>query len=432
MSTAMLACSRAGRRTILARHATRTLATDTLASSDSTSSAPPPVRRKTTMRTEEHPRRIRNSFSVYVRGWDDIDSMPTFFAMLRAVEKRFGRVRDFRLGRDYDVLTNYTNFFIADLATEEAYRRVPEKGTSIKVEIPVTSRSRPGGVGLDEIQELLASRDWDPEESGDGMYSTPIRPLATAEGAAERKMKTVEIIVRRSTTAQTEVRHRRRMRETFGFGVGFYKWAGFYEPPSVENGKPRHSPEMERALEKWAVFLEERGRIPGSGKPTRAGAIASDDADAADRASSIKDGFDLSTEALHDEVETAADVFAEEQASARTSDTPPSTSHPVPEAFQDGNASFLDYVIDSTTKAQPPSSSPPSPLEKQQSPARLSQREKILQRARQYAKTPLPEPPSPVAEAKRKAEEAVRAEEAKQATETLRERLMKLAGGKWL
>ncbi len=51
------------------------------------------------MRVEYHPRRIRDNYSLYIRPWDEIESMPAFFAMLRGIEKRFGRVREFRTGR---------------------------------------------------------------------------------------------------------------------------------------------------------------------------------------------------------------------------------------------------------------------------------------------------------------------------------------------
>ncbi|KAH9856764.1 hypothetical protein C2E23DRAFT_721491 [Lenzites betulinus] len=354
-----------------------------------------------TRRVQDHPRKAQDTFSVYVRAWDDIDSMPTFFAMLRAVEKRFGRARDFRLGRDYDIKSNYTNFFVVDLATEDAYRRVPENGTNIQVEIPVTPRTRPGGVGLDEIQDMLSPQDWDPL----ALYSTPISPLTTAEGAPERKTKTVEVIVKRSTSPQTEGRHRRRMKDSSRFGQGFYKWAGFYDA-TVEDGAPLYSKEMTRVMEKWAGFLAEQGKLPGAESRTRGGAAA--------------DELDLRAD--------AADVFGSGHGLAQAPDASAASSHPVPDVPQDRDASFIDFSIDSAAKVQPSPDSPPSPPP----PVRLSQREKILQRARQHAKTPLPEPSSPVAEAERKMEEAARAEEEKQTTATLRERLMRLAGGKWL
>ncbi len=44
--------------------------------------------------------------NIYIRSWDDIGSMPEFFALLRGVEKRFGRVQEFRLPR-VSLLTSF-------------------------------------------------------------------------------------------------------------------------------------------------------------------------------------------------------------------------------------------------------------------------------------------------------------------------------------
>ena len=100
MSAAAFKSARAARGLIASRQLSRALATESVASSSSPpesspASNAPRVRPGTP--SAVHFRKSRNC--VYVRSWDAINSMPEFFAMLRGVEKRFGRVREFRLNR---------------------------------------------------------------------------------------------------------------------------------------------------------------------------------------------------------------------------------------------------------------------------------------------------------------------------------------------
>ncbi|EIW53970.1 uncharacterized protein TRAVEDRAFT_66650 [Trametes versicolor FP-101664 SS1] len=354
------------------------------------------------MRVEYHPRRIKDNYSLYIRPWDEIESMPAFFAMLRGIEKRFGRVREFRTGRDYDIPSKYTGYFIADLEDSEAYQRVPEKGTSVKVEVPVSKRDRPGGIGLDDLQELLQAQEWDAQATGDGIYSTPIRPVSGPEGETPRETRVVELIVQRSTAPQTEVRHRRRMKETGEFGLAFHRWAGFYKP---EEGLPIQR-EMERALTKWEPFVAERASQAQARASARVAEVQVDDEPESDFLSMRPPaGYEPQAEDL-EEPSKALDASA-----SATESSPLAASTSAPAAETDSLA--------------------PPPAPETQQPVRLSQREKILQRARLHAKTPLPEPITEEAKAQKEAEERARKAEEQQTTSSLREKLVKLMGGNW-
>lgn len=110
MSTAALSAARGSRKLAASRQATRTLATESHPSSSTSSPAdgiPQPGRvhrwRDKGELNKKHLMRRWSNNSVYVRAWDSINSMPEFFAMLRGVEKRFGRVREFRVGRVSDL-----------------------------------------------------------------------------------------------------------------------------------------------------------------------------------------------------------------------------------------------------------------------------------------------------------------------------------------
>ena len=102
MSSIAAACARSS-RALPARRAARAFATEafTAGSSSSPAGVPPP---RDTIDTSKRRKRIPNvtdhdGKSIYVRAWDDISTMPEFFAILRGVEKRFGTVREFRVSR---------------------------------------------------------------------------------------------------------------------------------------------------------------------------------------------------------------------------------------------------------------------------------------------------------------------------------------------
>ncbi|KAI0644907.1 hypothetical protein C8Q79DRAFT_927205 [Trametes meyenii] len=427
MSTAVLACSRATRTTTFTRYVTRTLSTEAVASSDSTPSASAPdvssplnklgggKRRKGPAQVRE----AKNAYTVYVRAWDEIDSMPAFFAMLRGVEKRFGKVREFRIGRDYDLSNRYMDFFLADFVDEESLNRVPEKGTNIRVEVPVIPKGRPGGVGLDDLQGLLQPQDWDSQTAGEGVYATPIPLSGAAEGAQANKTRIAELVVKRSTSTRTENISKQRVRDSTAFGVAFHRWAGFYQSSSAET-----TPEMRAVLAKWERAaaedaLRRRSKLPVS--------LSSDTVD---------------THSLDTHPADATEYTAREQQSiddARVESAKPSVpafdmTRPVTQSELSTDPSAASGPTDSS--GAPASALPEHATLQTQAPAhkpapRLSQREKILQRARQHARTPLPEPMTQEAEEERKAAEEARRKEKQAELGSMRERLLKLIGGNW-
>ncbi|KAI0359251.1 hypothetical protein OH77DRAFT_1367415, partial [Trametes cingulata] len=341
-----------------------------------------------------HQRKFKSTRSVYVRAWDEIESMPAFFAMVRGIERRFGRLREFRMGRDYDISTKYTTFFIADFEDEESYYRVPEKGASVKVEVPVSPRNRPGGVGLDEIQALLPSQDWDPDAaSGEGIYSAPIKPLQDFTEAEPRQTRVVELLVQRSKSDATEFRHRRRIKESAQFGIAFYRWGGFYQPKPDDPVEV--STDMKRMLGKWAPVAERAAKSPS--KPAAIGEELRDE---------VEERL-LEQHLAEDDAPLQRELAADGQ---RAEEAPYSAE------------TSMDAA---TTAAAADSTSTP------QQPTRLSQREKILMRARQHAKTPLPDLSSQAAEAEKQKEAEEKAQEQgqqKAVVSRLREQVLKLMG----
>ncbi|KAI0764349.1 hypothetical protein BD413DRAFT_577168 [Trametes elegans] len=415
MSAAILSCSRAARTTVLTRCAARCMTTEAATPSEEDNAPlPSPPQHHA---AQSKPRNIRGN-SLHVRAWDEIDSMPAFYAMVRAIEQRFGRVREYRVVRDSDQPTNYGGFFIVDLAEEGASQRLPEKSMNIRVEVPI-SPNRPGGVGLDELQDLLLPQDRDPTltASQDGIYSQPIRPFPVPAGS-EVPTRTVELIVqralnRRAANAPGDQPVKRRMAENPEFGVAFARWGGFAPPEKM-------SRYMKQALLKWQPLVD--ARRP---KTPRA-------ADAAADAETLDTPAPEFAERAED-VARELDVTVRAEEPAKALDTtlpaaqppfdelphPPAPDAPVATAAAAVTAAKADVPAESTDASAPAPAPAPAPK-------RLSQKERILQRARQHAKTPLPAPLTAEAEEQKKAEEEKRAREEKTELDSVRKRLLRL------
>ncbi|OSC98393.1 hypothetical protein PYCCODRAFT_1375186 [Trametes coccinea BRFM310] len=385
----MLAVSR---RAIATRHATRSLATEAQASSTSTSKRPFRKWNSKGPEIEQQPN------TIYVRAWDEIDSMPALFALVRGLEKRFGRIREFRVTRDYDISTSYANFFIAEFADPDAIDRVPTKGTHIKVEVPVVPKHRPGGVGLDQLQGLLQAEDFDPSLATDGVNKPVIKPFETAEEEDSKPTRVVELIIERSKGYKADPRDRIRSRHAGQFGVAFYQWGGFYRPSADEPPVPKA---MQEALAKWQRKADSRFK-PADHASAPAG-DSSRDVEAI-----ALDGNHTLESAEH------SPEGQEVQASASSREADP-------------------VVVSSASDEPQNSSEAPSAEDQPQRPKRLSQREKILMLARMHAKTPLGDVKAQ--EEKQIEEEQARAraveaakEEQKAAMGSLRDRLLKMLG----
>ncbi|KAI0333301.1 hypothetical protein GY45DRAFT_1432534 [Cubamyces sp. BRFM 1775] len=435
MSATTLAFSRVCRSTAFTRYATRSLGTEALASSDSTSATPPPGGSTTSQSTSNN--RTRDSHSknkvvpqthaVYVRPWDEIGGMPELLAMVRGLEKRFGRVQEFRIARDSDVPTQYLNFFVAEFAEEEAYQRVPPEGTHIKLEVPVSRRDRPGGVGLDELQGLLQTQHWDPTTTD--LSSGAINPFSNPEAVGQRPMRTVELVVQRSAErGKLEEAYRRPMKPAQKFGIEFYRWGGFYQPPDGEAG-----PAMRHALSKWKVAAAEAA--PSQTEPSQ-------DSTSAQGIESVAKSLDTPelVDPLSSEPRGAESSYNAADPSRALDTSLPAAQSPFDELPNPpSSAAETTAPSDSAGGVTSPAqdaSQPVAPVDAAAPvrPARLSQRQRILMLARQHAKTPLPQPAEEQEEAEIKAERERSAEEQRVKEENrgaLLDALKKMMGGRW-
>ena len=113
-------------------------------------------------------------------------------------QNRVFRLNTNVLLQDADVSTNYTSFFVVEFEDDGSLEGVPEKGTNIRVEVPVVQTDRPGGVSLADLDGLLPPQDRDLELDVSGLYGDVIKPLPTSDDA-ERATRIVELIIQRSS-----------------------------------------------------------------------------------------------------------------------------------------------------------------------------------------------------------------------------------------
>ncbi|RDX47539.1 hypothetical protein OH76DRAFT_1484667 [Lentinus brumalis] len=432
MSATVLASARSVRSIALSRHGLRSLVTEAVQSSSST---PPPDDVPQDTRTNRFPRDSRSSKpfaarrdvpdrptkSVYVRSWDPIANMAEFYAMLRGVEKRFGTVREFRLARDGDVSSLYQGFFLIEFADDASLDQIPEKGTNVKVEVPVT-RERPGGIGLADLQGLLQpqERDWTLDASG--LYGATIPVLPPTDGPEKRPTRVVELVVQRTKKDHWYPNVYTPRGRHLRFGTAFAKWGGFYQPTSSDD-RPI-SKEMAGVLSVWnEIAQKDTARRQAKWQQTHP-----------------TEAPDVAIDAHEAETFVAQEAARDESAEAdATQPEPEPYTVPQPEAELSPRAESQHEDV--APVSEPPASSEPhassEPLAYDEAsvsrsgPAtpRLSRKQKILALAREHARAPMPDAAKraeEAEEARRREEEARNPPEVE--VKTMRERLMKLMG----
>ncbi|KAJ7668648.1 hypothetical protein DFH06DRAFT_1182174 [Mycena polygramma] len=104
---------------------------------------------------------VLGSAAILLRTTERIESPIDALAIVRAVERRFGRAADYQFYRDAENSNQYQ--FIAHFAFWDpaAYSRVPKKSTILRVKLPpINDNLMAGGIGLAEAAPYLDSQDW--------------------------------------------------------------------------------------------------------------------------------------------------------------------------------------------------------------------------------------------------------------------------------
>ncbi|KIK36342.1 hypothetical protein CY34DRAFT_60891, partial [Suillus luteus UH-Slu-Lm8-n1] len=183
------------------------------------------------------------------------------FAIIRAIERKFGRIREYRFLRDGEVSSEYQMLCWAAFHSVDSMSLVPEKGITMNVPAATQDATIPeGGPGLKDLQGLLDPKDVD--SSSPSTYSTE---------DPSKQPRLIEINVQRAVNDLRFNGDSKPLNLTKGrriaIGHSFYEWRGFYPLKPLHTSSPFTSPseepspapdheQMRIALNKWSQILE--------------------------------------------------------------------------------------------------------------------------------------------------------------------------------
>lgn len=344
---------------------------------------------------------------LYVRPWNGITSTPEAYAIVRGLERRYGRLRWYQFLRDQEVKDMYQPFFFAELEDEDSLEMIPLGRLQIQLEIPIFERAPPGGNGLQDIGDLL-SPESKVEHEVQPEVSIPAQMAAETaaesdSGEEKPTTRTIAVWIERSATRlpQPEVTFTLTGFKKNIVHKAFAEWGGFYQPPpppqpqseedAVFNPPPPPEPvfvrkHMDAIISQWAPTIEAERR----------------------------------------EREEARKAAAAAKAAAEASEKPVVEATPVVEV-----APAAEAEPEPAPEPEPePEPTPAQPVQ----PRISKRRERLLALARQNAQKPLPAelmPLTPKAKEQIKLEQEEKAAKEEEMKNTVRDRLWKLMGGKW-
>jgi len=116
--------------------------------------------------------------SIYVRAWEHPASMAEALAIVRGVERKYGRIRDFKWARvslhisrfsysfallillqDWEMPQIYQSILWAAFYSSESFYRVPKSGETLNIQAPDVDSTKEGGVGWHELKSFLKASD---------------------------------------------------------------------------------------------------------------------------------------------------------------------------------------------------------------------------------------------------------------------------------
>lgn len=374
---------------------------------------------------------------IIVRPWDGLSGMNDVFGIVRGIERRFGRIREYCIVRDFDSRTQYAPYFWARFEDQASYERIPNGQTVIRVEVPVVDPARPGGIGLDDLQGVLQPEDWkgpDQEEPP----SLSGQDLTDFQETTGKKVTDVKVEIS-GMRFHLPVSRAFRKNDDFAFLRAFNEWDGFLKPRA---DTPASQPWMEKARASWAAKDKREKRARSIAEGTDAATDVSESIAGPDIDYEETDRFPGYE--FRGAEEDAAFI---EAASEPLSDPPKPLDHPAPqESLQSVQAagSHSPGQSETVTEAAPhapdlmesaataaqgePEGSVEPETQRQPRPTR---RERMLAQAREIARTPLPNAEKLSKPEKARLAEDERKKEEERAKASIKERLWRLMGEKW-
>ncbi|KAG2159153.1 uncharacterized protein EDB93DRAFT_448655 [Suillus bovinus] len=298
------------------------------------------------------------------------------FAIIRGVERKFGRIREYRFIRDAEVNSEYQIMCWAAFQSEDSMNLIPEQGITMNIPAATQDPTIPeGGPGLEQLQGLFDVKETD--SSSPSAYS--------AEGPSTQP-RLIELNVRRAASDLRFNGDSRPLNLTkmsrLAIGNNFYHWGGFYPLKPLYTSSPFASPseelpttpdheQMRIALNKWSQIL---GRPDPSFSQMEAAATAEAQVDTQkDMAADSESPSDPSTPTMLSQKSRRRTRRLEESWIPLSTPEPTEPALPPPDAI-----TLKKHTI---TKTSQPSKPKISRKERLLEQARNQAREQVLQQA---------------------------------------------------
>ncbi|KAG7449672.1 uncharacterized protein BT62DRAFT_928400 [Guyanagaster necrorhizus] len=184
-----------------------------------------------------------------VKSWRIFDSMAEAYALLRAVEEKYGPIHEYWFQKDQEDPSKYTSVIRVQFKNAESLQDItfsPQPLHTVAPIVPV----RPGGIGLDDLKGLLAPRAL-MQKSTDGTEPMPDigegeRVMDASISKAAQPLYTPGISINRKIVPRNI--------------KAIYDWGGFFPLEPLPEGAPLTTdhPHMRMALQRWTYDLNFR------------------------------------------------------------------------------------------------------------------------------------------------------------------------------
>ncbi|TFK74587.1 hypothetical protein BDN72DRAFT_833084 [Pluteus cervinus] len=96
--------------------------------------------------------------TAFVRAWNFIESPAHAFAIVRAVEEKYGPVEEFKFPRDFEIPSKYQSRGWIVFKDPKSFERIPPNSEVLHIPAPDVDPDQPGGISLNELLPLLEPR----------------------------------------------------------------------------------------------------------------------------------------------------------------------------------------------------------------------------------------------------------------------------------
>ncbi|KAK0484346.1 hypothetical protein EDD18DRAFT_1197080 [Armillaria luteobubalina] len=188
--------------------------------------------------------------SAVVKTWKWMDSMAEAYALIRAIEEKYGPIHEYWFQKDQEDPSKFTSVVRVQFKNADSLQNIsftPQPLHTVAPVVPV----RPGGIGLDDLKGLLTPRTQLVQDPTDGTESAPV----IGEG---EKIVDASITQASQSLYTTGIPINRRVIPRNIKAI--HDWGGFFPLEPLPEGAPvtTDHPHMRLAQQRWTYDMHYR------------------------------------------------------------------------------------------------------------------------------------------------------------------------------